>query len=136
MWAAKAKPNPVSAASRALKSLDPSSHNGGSLRIDRYRPDRAKGVIGGEGLVVEGQQLGEQLGVVVGSHRLGGATHGECGDGVGAGGASQSQVDPSRVKRFQQPERLGDLQRSVVRQHHAAGSHPQRGMSGWQRARS
>jgi hypothetical protein len=41
---------------------------------------------------------------------------------VGAGRAAQAQVDAPRVQRLQRAELLGDDQRRMVRQHHAAGT--------------
>ena len=37
-----------------------------------------------------------------------------------AGRAADPEVDPPRVERFEHPEHLGNLERAVVREHHAA----------------
>jgi hypothetical protein len=42
---------------------------------------------------------------------------------VGAGGAAEPEVDPVAVDRRERPELLGDDQRRVVGEHHAAGPH-------------
>ena len=41
---------------------------------------------------------------------------------VGAGRAAEAEVDPAREQPGQDRERLGDLERAVVRQHHAAAA--------------
>jgi hypothetical protein len=97
------------------------------LGIDRHRPDRPERVIGRECRVVEGQQLGQQLGVVITGQRLGGTAHSERGDGIRARSAAKSQVDPSRMQRLQQAERLGDPQRCVIGEHHPTSAHSQAG---------
>jgi hypothetical protein len=45
------------------------------------------------------------------------------GERVGAGGAAEAEVDPARVERGERAELLGDHERRVVRQHHAARAH-------------
>ena len=79
----------------------------------------------GKALVVIRDQLGQLLGVVIGRHRLSGSAHRERGDAVGAGRATQAQVDAARMQRLEQAERLDDLQRRVIRQHHPAGANAQ-----------
>ena len=46
---------------------------------------------------------------------------------IGAGRAADAEVDAARCRRFQQRELLGDRQRRMVGQHHAAGAQPQLG---------
>ncbi len=46
------------------------------------------------------------------------------GDGVGAGSASDAEVDPTGVGRLEQRELLGDHERRVVGQHHPATADP------------
>ena len=69
-----------------------------------------------------GQQLGELLGEVVGAERVGAAAQRASGAGVGAGRAADAEVDAAGVQRVERAELLGDHERLVVGQHHAAGS--------------
>jgi hypothetical protein len=50
-----------------------------------------------------------------------------CGDLIGAGRAAQAKVDATRKQGGQRAELLGHHQRSVVRQHDAAGADPDGG---------
>ena len=59
--------------------------------------------------------------VVVGAHVLAMAER-QRGQRVGAGGAADAEVDAAGMQRFEHLEALGDHQRRVVRQHHAAGA--------------
>ena len=42
---------------------------------------------------------------------------------VGTGRTTDAEVDPSRMERLQHRELLGDRERRVVREHHAARTH-------------
>jgi hypothetical protein len=44
------------------------------------------------------------------------------GDLIGARGATQPQIHPARMQRRERAELLGNQQRSVIRQHNAAGT--------------
>ena len=44
---------------------------------------------------------------------------------IGAGRAAEAEIDAARKQAFQHLVAFGDLQRRVVRQHHAAGADPQ-----------
>jgi hypothetical protein len=46
---------------------------------------------------------------------------------VGAGGAADAEVDAPGEERLQHAKVLGDLQRAVVREHHATGAHTDAG---------
>ena len=43
-------------------------------------------------------------------------------DRVGTGRTSQTEIDATRVKRFERAERLHDMQRRVIRHHDATGT--------------
>ncbi len=73
-----------------------------------------------------GHQLGELLGEVVGRRLAPVALQRVRGRGVGAGGAADAEIDAAGEEARQHAERLRDLQRAVVRQHHPAAAHPQR----------
>ena len=62
----------------------------------------------------------------VGVHILG-TPQGAGGDLIRAGCSPQSQVDPAWMQSFQRRELLRHHEWGVVREHHAAGAHPQRG---------
>jgi hypothetical protein len=66
------------------------------------------------------EQLGELLREVVGHRAAAIALERERRARVGARRAAQAEVDTAGVHRGQQREDLGDLERAVVRQHHAA----------------
>jgi len=72
--------------------------------------------------MAEGDEIIELIGVVIacaGVHR---AAHGGGGEAVGAGGATEAEIDPAGVHRLEEFEGLGDAERRVVRQHDAAGA--------------
>jgi len=73
-----------------------------------------------------GQQLVHLAREVVAGDRAVGAPQRRRGDTVGAGRATDAQIDAPRVQRLEHPEGLGDTQRRMVGQHDAAGAHPQR----------
>ncbi len=122
MWAAKEKPRPTSAAARALKSLEPSSQIGGkrtSVGVTLMAPKRWPG---GKPLVVEREQFCQQRRVLVGADGLFGSAKGVGSQRVGAGRATEPEIDAIGVKRFKETEGFGDPQRGVVGQHDAAGA--------------
>ena len=61
------------------------------------------------------------------------APQGERGELVGARRTPDPEVDPSGVQRLEHPELLGDRERRMVRQHHAAGAdaYRRRGAATW-----
>ncbi len=94
------------------------------VAVARHRLHVAVGVALGELALEEADQLGELAREVLVGERRGRAPQGGGGDLVGPRGAPDPEVDPARVKRLQHPELLGDHQRRVVGQHHAAGADP------------
>ena len=50
------------------------------------------------------------------------ATQRSHGVWIGAGSAAQTEINPSRIKRFERAKLFGDYQRRMVRQHDAAGA--------------
>ena len=77
-------------------------------------------MVGGEVVVEEREQLGEQHREVFG-RRVTRASQGERGERVGARRAPEAEVDAAGEQRFEHTERLRDLERAVVGQHDAAG---------------
>ena len=88
--------------------------------------DVAVRVAVGERAVEEPDQLAELAREVLVGERVGGAPQRRGRDLVGAGGPADPEIDPARVQRLEHPELLGDHERRVVRQHHAAGADPDR----------
>ena len=72
----------------------------------------------------EPEQLTELPGQILVGERVDAAAEGGRGHLVGAGGATDAEVDPARMKRFEGAELFGHDQRLVVGQHHAAGTDP------------
>ena len=70
------------------------------------------------------EQLDQLLDEVVGCGLAAVALEREHRHRVGAGRAAQPEVDALGVEAAQRTERLGHLQRAVVRQHHAAAADP------------
>ncbi len=89
-----------------------------------WRPAGGTGWSAGQAVVEVGQQLGELLGEVVGGGLAAVALERERRQRVGAGGASQSQVDPAREQPGQHREGLGHLERAVVGEHDSAAADP------------
>ena len=118
-WWANENGSPSSPASRALKSLEPSSQIAGRL------PGARNGGDPRERAREEREQLLELLRQVVGAE-LGRAAQRVRGDLVGAGGAPDAEVDPPGMERLEHPELLRDDERLMVREHHAAGADPHR----------
>ncbi len=98
---------------------------GRGLDRTRYGVDTAVPMPVGEVVVEEADQLGELLGEVVGAlvQPVGAAQGGGRG-AVRAGGAAEAEVDTPRGHRLQRAELLGDHERGVVGQHHAARAEP------------
>ncbi len=90
----------------------------------RHRLQPGVGVAVGEVAVQEVGELGELAREVVGAVGES-AAQGAGGGLVGAGGAAEAEVDPAGVQGLQQAELLGDGQRRVVGEHHAAGAEPE-----------
>ncbi len=90
-------------------------------RDRRYAPGR---VLLAEAALEEPDHLLELTGEVLGAERVGGAPQGGGGHRVGAGGATDAEIDPPRVERLEHPELLGDDQRRVVGEHDPAGADP------------
>ena len=91
-------------------------------------------MVGGQRVVEVGEQLGQLLGEVVGGGLAAVALERERRQRVGAGGTSEPEVDPARVQRREDRERLGHLERAVVGQHHTAAPDPDRLGRGGDRA--
>jgi hypothetical protein len=70
----------------------------------------------------ETEELGEAIREVFRVQRVFGTTQREGRQAVGAGGAPDAEIDAARVQSLEQPERLGDRERAVVRQHHPTGA--------------
>ena len=120
-WCANENGRPSSPASRALKSLEPSSQiagwlpgagDGGDARVACRRRTRAARRAASAGRRPTRRALRR-------------SAYG--GDLVGAGRAADPEVDAARVQRLEHPELLGDHERLVVRQHHAARADAERG---------
>jgi hypothetical protein len=77
-------------------------------------------VVVGHAVVEVGEQLGELLREVVGGGLAAVALQREGRHRVRAGGASDAEVDPPGEQPGEQAEGLGDLERAVMREHHAA----------------
>jgi hypothetical protein len=69
-----------------------------------------------------GQQLLELVTKVVRRHLTTIALQRQRGQRVGPGGSSQREIDAPREQPAQEAEAFGDLQRTVVRQHHATAA--------------
>jgi hypothetical protein len=104
-------------ASCALYPLEPSSQTSGG-----FSPAGADARMAP---VEERPELGELFGKGVGAEIRRAAQRVRRGL-VRARRAADAQVDPARMQRLQHPELLGDDQRRMVGQHHAAGAHAQR----------
>ena len=105
----------------------------GSHPLAGRRGDVAVGVVLWiEGLVEEPEQLAERLGEVLDRERVGAPPERGCGDLVGARCAPDPEIDAARMEPYERPELLGDDERRVVRQHHAARPDPDRGGRGGQ----
>ena len=76
----------------------------------------------GEVVLEVGEQLGELLGEVVWRHLAAVALERVHRLAIGARGAPDSEIDAVAVQPAEDAERLGDLERAVVRQHHAAAA--------------
>jgi hypothetical protein len=83
----------------------------------------------------EPDQLGERAREVLVGERVGGSAQGAGGHPVGPRGAADAEVDAPRMKGLEHPELLGDDERRVVRQHHAAGADPDPLSGGGERRR-
>ena len=105
-WEAKAKGSPSPAASRAPKSLDPSSQIGTSSPSPGTALAAWPGCAGAKSAAVPARP-GERSPLQLPAQRA--------GRPVGSGSAAQAEVDPARVERLERPELLGDHQRRVVR---------------------
>ena len=79
-------------------------------------------MVGGQAAVVVGEQLGELLREVVGRDVAAVALERVGGQRVGARRAAEREVDAAGEQAGQQAEALGDLERRVVREHHAAAA--------------
>src|SRR5215204_4869003 len=90
-------------------------------RVGGHRRDRPEGVALGEASIPEDQLL-QALEEIVAAARLLQTSEREGGELVGAGRAPEAEVDPAREQRLERLEALGDDERRVVRQHHAAGA--------------
>ncbi len=89
----------------------------------RQRPGQVPEWVVGRQVVLEvGEQLGQLLREVVGRGLAAVALQRERRHRVGARRPAEPEVDPAGVQGRQDRERLGDLERAVVRQHHAAGA--------------
>ncbi len=104
-----------------MSGLDAAGRGGLDRAGDRV--DLGVGVAVGEGVVEEAGQLGQLLGEIVRAlvQPLGPAQR-RGGGAVGARRTAQAQIDPAGGHRLQGAELLGDHQRGVVGQHHAAGA--------------
>ena len=104
----------------------------GHARPGRHRAHGREPVAGGQGVGQEPDEIGDLVGKArdlalrpgVGhgevGRRFGAPAEGERRAGVAPGRAADPEVDAPRVERLEQPELLGDLERAVVSQHHAA----------------
>ena len=81
-----------------------------------------EGMVGGEGAVVVREQLGQLLREVVGAGRAAVALEREGRHRVGARGAPDAEVDTAGEEPGEHAEGLRDLERRVVREHHAAAA--------------
>ena len=96
----------------------------GELRAEIARaeqPDRGHTHVGGHGVHMaermilgeivgeKTEQLGELLRKFVGENGLARATQRECGDGVGAGRASEAEIDSTRMQALRARETLRPL---------------------------
>ena len=70
--------------------------------------------------VEEQEQVAQLLGELVGAERRRAAAQRGRGDGIGAGRAPEAEIDATGMQRLEHPELLGDDERRVVGQHHAA----------------
>ena len=97
-------------------------------RLGRLRPagQRARQprerMVGRERVLEVAEQLGELLGEVVGRGLAAIALERVRRHRVGARRAAQPEVDPAGMETGEEAEPLGDLQRAVVREHHAAAA--------------
>ncbi len=96
-----------------------------------HRAYRAERMAFGEAAVLEQHQLLEALQEVVVAASVLASPQRVGGDGIGAGRAPEPQIDAPGKQRLQDLEALGDHERRVVRQHHAARADTQmRGLRG------
>ncbi len=77
----------------------------------------------GKPVVQISQQLHELLREVVRCGLAAIALEGEGRHRIGSGGATEREVDAVGEQPGQQAERLGDLERAVVGEHHAPAAH-------------
>jgi hypothetical protein len=99
MWCANAKP---------------------SGHVGRDGDDPLERVVCRERPPEEAEQLCQLLGKVVGREGLPGTSERQRGELIGPWRASEAQVDPARMQRLEQAERLGHLEGRVVGQHDPA----------------
>ena len=125
MKSANAYGSASSPAQIALCGEEPSSHGTGSSgRPGQHAGEPCERMVLGEVVVEVREQLGQLLGEVVGRGLTAVALERERGHRVGAGGPAEAEVDPAREQAGEDRERLGDLERAVVGQHHAAAPDP------------
>ena len=92
--------------------------------VHRLRPHPVEGVLLGQAVAAQGDQL-HQLGrEVLRARRLRRPAQGHRREAVGAGRPSDAEVDPAGVEGLQHLEGLGDVERRVVGQHDPARPHP------------
>ena len=118
---------PHSAAQTALCGDDPEQPDLGRARRAREPGEPGEGMVRREAVLEVGEQLGELLAEVVGEELPPVALEREDRLRVGAGRAADAEVDAVAVQPAEDAERLGDLERAVVRQHHAAAPDPDAG---------
>ena len=106
---------------RALRRGAEQPHVGRVVAAGQGREARERVVVGEVVLEVR-EQLGELLREVVGRHLAAVALQRDHRLAVGAGRAADAEVDALAVQAAEDAERLGDLERAVVRQHHAAAA--------------
>ena len=70
--------------------------------------------------VEEREEVAQLLGELVGAERRGRPAQRGRGDRIGAGRASEAEVDAPGMQRFEHAELLGHDERRVVGEHHAA----------------
>ena len=81
-------------------------------------------MVGREAVLEVGEQLGDLVAVVLGEQLTAVALEREDRLRVGPGRAADAEVDAVAVKPAEDAERLGDLERAVVDEHHAAAPDP------------
>ena len=113
---------PSSPAQIALWGEEPSSHGSGRSGRPGSAVSRRERVALGNRVLEVGEQLGELLREVVGRALAAVALKRVRRGRVGAGRPAEPEVDPPRVQPGEHAERLGHLERAVVREHHAAAA--------------